>query len=149
MCLLRRCWDETSVPVPAAQAGPVTRMGSTANSAFIHPLLLGHFWSLTCKMPVSISTEALKLFLAMNRSSNACFHGYGHVHEFWPCPLQILEPFVCLYFKSNTPTMFLFNKASEGKTVRFAARATKQIKLTFCSLPTTRSAEQLWRQTLV
>lgn len=37
--------------------------------------------------------------------------------------------------------MFLFNKGSEGKTFRFAARATKQIKLIFYSLPTTKSLE--------
>lgn len=146
--LLQRCWDETSAPVPAVQTGLVTQMGSTAKSAFIHPLfeafLKSHLQN------VSISTEALKLFLAMNRSSNTRFHGHGHIQEtnkFRLCPLQTLEPFfVCLFFKSNTPTMFLFNKGSERKMVRFAARATNQIKLIFYSLPTTK---QLWRQTLV
>lgn len=56
--------------------------------------------------------------------------------------------FVCL-LKSDTLTMFLFNKASEEERVRFAARATKRIKLMFYSLPNTRAAEQFRRQTLV
>lgn len=102
--LLSRCRDETFAPEPAVQTGLVTQIGSTAKSAFIHPLfeafLKSHLQN------VSISTEALKLFLAMNRSSNTCCHGHGHIQEtnkFRPCPLQILQPFfVCLVFLSPT-----------------------------------------------
>lgn len=114
-------------------------------SPSIHPLFLGHLEvSLAMRQYFHRGFEVVHVY--ETEAATHYFHGYGHTeetNEFWLCPLQIANKPKEGSGKSNTPTMFLFNKTSEGNMVRFADRAPKQIKLIFNSLPTIWPTEQL------